>query len=102
MINRGKIKIAAVLGAALMTAFSPAAALFREPAGTVFAAEQAGSVNATNVNVRSGPGTSYSKVAVLSRNAQVTVKAQVAGTDGNSWDHIRFDGGEGYISAQYV
>ncbi len=102
MINRGKIKIAAVLGAALMTAFSPAAALFREPAGTVFAAEQAGSVNATNVNVRSGPGTSYSKVAVLSRNAQVTVKEQVAGTDGNSWDHIRFDGGEGYISAQYV
>ena len=46
-----------------------------------YAEERTASVNATNLNVRSGPGTSYQALAKLSKGAPVTVLGEQTGTD---------------------
>lgn len=49
------------------------------------------------LNVRSGAGTSYSKIGKLSRNANIeVVDAQ------NGWYRIAYNGGYGYVSSAYV
>ncbi len=71
-----------------------------------YAQERTASVNATNLNVRSGPGTSYQALAKLSKGAAVTVLAEQTGTDGTLWYQIRYSGsgGEqtGYVSSKYI
>ena len=55
----------------------------------------------TSLNVRSGAGTSYEKIGVLSLNQQVTALGDT--TDG--WQMIRFDKGKqgiAYVSAKYL
>lgn len=69
---------------------------------TAYAAEWTGRVSATSLNVRSGPGTSYSSVARLSNNAEVTVISQESGSDGHIWYKIRWSGGEGYTRSDYI
>lgn len=69
--------------------------------------ERSAMVNATNLNVRSGPGTSYQAVAKLSHGAPVTVVGEQTGTDGKVWYQIRFTGSggaetTGYVSSQYI
>ncbi|NJN95062.1 MAG: SH3 domain-containing protein, partial [Anaerolineales bacterium] len=56
-------------------------------------------VNAANLNVRSGPGAYYAIVAVLQngQTAEVTGRSYDAG-----WWQIRVPGGFGWVSAQYV
>ena len=54
-----------------------------------YAEERTASVNATNLNVRSGPGTSYQALAKLSKGAPVTVLGEQTGTDGVVWYQIR-------------
>lgn len=56
-----------------------------------------GTVNAGPLNVRSGPGTSYSKVGSLGRGASVTVVDKV-----NGWYKITSGKLSGYVSADYV
>ena len=58
---------------------------------------QRGMVNTSALNVRSGPGTGYSKVALLSRGASVTITGE---TDG--WYAITAGSIEGYVSAEYI
>ncbi len=53
----------------------------------------------TNANVRSGPGTAYSKVGTLSNGATYRVTGQSA--DG-SWWQISYDGQQGWVSGDVV
>ena len=62
----------------------------------------ASSANATitggsTINVRSGPGTEHSRVAMVGAGKRVTVM----GTSGD-WYHISFDGKTGYVLCDYL
>ena len=58
--------------------------------------------NATNVNVRTGPGTSYEVITMLQEGNQMTRIKKGVGT-GDRWDMVRLSNGIiGYISQNYV
>ncbi len=61
-------------------------------------------VTSDNLNVRSGPGTSYSKVTSISKGTIVTrIRRAVATANGYVWDKIRLvDGTEGYVATDYL
>ncbi|MDO4572996.1 MAG: SH3 domain-containing protein, partial [Clostridia bacterium] len=63
------------------------------------ASESAGYINASGVNVRSGPSTAYDRLLRLSRHTSLTI----LGSSG-SWYHVRIDasGQEGYVFGKYV
>ena len=52
----------------------------------------------TNVNFRSGPGTSYSSYGVLSTNTKVYAYSKTS----NGWIHVKYNNTYGYIYAQYL
>lgn len=52
----------------------------------------------TGVNIRSGPGTSYSIVGGLARGQSITA----VGKPHHGWVKVRFNGGTAYVSAQYL
>lgn len=54
-------------------------------------------VNTSALNVRSGPGTSYDKVAKLSSGAIVTILAEE-----NGWSQISTGKVNGYVSSEYL
>lgn len=56
-----------------------------------------GTVTASSLNVRSGPGTYYSKIGSLKKGATVQIVSQT-----NGWYKIYYKNGTGYISAQYI
>ncbi len=56
-----------------------------------------GTVTGSVVNVRSGPGTSYSIISQLKKGASITIIATLDG-----WYKISINGGEGYICSDYV
>ena len=67
-------------------------------AGSSNTTAASGYVTATaNVNVRSGPGTGYSKLGVLSKGATVAK----LGTSG-SWTIINYNGTKAYVSTDYL
>lgn len=107
MKKKGYKRVVALLLGCIM-AFSPWQAGHTGLSGMVsMASERTASVNATNLNVRSGPGTSYQAVAKLSHGAAVTVIGEQTGTDGKLWYQIRFSGGGGaetigYASSDYI
>ena len=68
-----------------------------EPPASDEAEPQKGMVNTSALNVRSGPGTSYSRVALLSRGASVTITGEADG-----WYAITAGSIEGYVSAEYI
>ncbi|MGL4451822.1 MAG: SH3 domain-containing protein [Sarcina sp.] len=54
--------------------------------------------NVSNVlNVRSGAGTSYSKIGTLKANAKVTINSEK-----NGWYNIDFNGSTGFVSKDYI
>lgn len=55
-------------------------------------------VTATSLNVRSGPGTNYSKIGSLKSGKKV----QVTGKTASNWYRITFNGTEAYISGEYI
>lgn len=60
--------------------------------------EYYGKVVPTNgLNVRSGPGTGYSKIGALSYNAKVLIKEEK-----NGWGRISINGDPGWISLSYI
>lgn len=59
-------------------------------------------VNASTLNVRSGPGTSYSIVTKLTNGAAVTVVNEKNGSDGALWYEIRFNNSNGQTVSGYV
>ena len=54
-------------------------------------------VNTDSLNVRSGPGTTYSKVGTLSKGSKVEVLSE-----SNGWSKINYNGKEAYVSSQYL
>lgn len=54
-------------------------------------------VTATSLNMRTGPGTSYSRIATLSKGTAVTI----LGSSG-SWYYINANGRTGYVSGAYL
>ena len=60
-------------------------------------------VDADRMNVRSGPGTNYGAVGVLTDNAQVTVISETYGNDGHTWYQISYGNGQtGYARSDYI
>jgi beta-N-acetylglucosaminidase/uncharacterized protein YraI len=64
--------------------------------------EKAATVNATSLNVRSGPGTTYSVVTKLTNGASVTVIDEKNASDGALWYQIRVSGSGGQAVTGYV
>ena len=72
---------------------------------TGFAAAQTrtGTVATTALNLRSGPGSSYTSLGLLSINKVVTILDETYDTSGDKWYHVISPAGtEGYVSAKYV
>lgn len=55
----------------------------------------------TTLNVRSGPGTGYSKIGKLYKNNQITVNS-VTTNGSRQWGTIDYKGRTGYVAVQYV
>ncbi|WP_155550135.1 SH3 domain-containing protein, partial [Paraclostridium sordellii] len=56
-----------------------------------------GVVNATTLNVRSGYGANYSKIGTLTNGSKVEIVESQ-----NGWYKIKYNGGYGYVSGDYV
>ncbi len=69
---------------------------------TAYAESRAAVINSDRVNVRSGPGTTNSKVATLTSGTAVTVTGETKGTDGYIWYSISWNGGSGYARYDYI
>ena len=73
------------------------------PSYRVFAyTERPASINASSLNVRSGPGTGNSSVGKLSSGTAVTVINETTGSDGRLWYQIRYTGSGGAAATGYV
>ncbi len=59
-------------------------------------------MNATSLNVRSGPGTTYSIVTKLTNGASVSVTDEKNGSDGALWYQIRVSNSAGQKVTGYV
>lgn len=64
--------------------------------------ERSATVNASTLNVRSGPGTGNTSVAKLAKGASVTVINETTGSDGKTWYQVRFTGRSGSAQTGYV
>ncbi|NHM33273.1 SH3 domain-containing protein [Neobacillus terrae] len=64
----------------------------------VNAASVAYTVTATNLNVRSGAGTNYSRIGSLRQGSAVQVIQKLS----NGWYKISYNGKTGYVSGQYI
>ena len=90
-----RIKAAALAAAvALQSVAAPAAGVM--PLASLTAYADSGFVNTDRLNVRSGPGTSYDKVATIGAGSQVSINGETTGSDGQVWYSISFNGGSGY------
>ncbi|MGL5693482.1 MAG: SH3 domain-containing protein, partial [Peptostreptococcaceae bacterium] len=54
-------------------------------------------VDATSLNVRSGPGTNYSKIGSVKNNEEVGIISE-----SNGWSKIKYSGKVGYVSSEYL
>lgn len=56
-----------------------------------------GTVNTAALNVRSGPGTSYTRIDCISKGTEVTILSENGG-----WYKVKFGTKTGYVSAEYI
>lgn len=87
--------------ALLMVPFSAPAAHAATPAAQAAAVQTAGT-NATttaNVNLRSGPGTSYSVQVLIPAGASVTI---ISGPINTVWYQVSYAGRTGYVHGNYL
>ncbi len=84
-----------------MAVYQPAVSMVPVMEAMAYTERQA-SINGTNVNVRSGPGTTNSVVTRLSKGTSVTVIGEQNASDGALWYQIRFTGSGGAASTGYV
>lgn len=66
-------------------------------APAVSAASTKGSVTATKLNVRSGPGKTYKKVGSLKKGTSVTIVSTKA-----AWKKVSYKNGTGYVYSKYL
>ena len=59
--------------------------------------QRTGTVTASSLNVRTGPGTKYSRVGLLYRGAKVTITGE-----SGSWYQIKSGSLSGYVSKSYI
>ncbi len=85
---------------ALQGAVFPAS--FDLPSMTLTSYADSGFVNTDRLNVRSGPGTSYDKVATIGAGTQVSILGETTGTDGNTWYNISYGSGSGYARHDFI
>lgn len=104
MKNKGKRVLAAALG--LLLAFQSAgqSGFLNNHSGRAYG--QTATVDATTLNVRSGPGTGYSLVARLNYGTTVSTIGETTGSDGVLWYQIQYTSGTetrtGYVSSAYL
>ncbi|WP_409296006.1 SH3 domain-containing protein [Peribacillus sp. SCS-26] len=77
--------------------FSPYSGIISDKPAEVQAATTY-TVNASSLNVRSGPGTKYAKIGSLPRGASISVVTKLS----SGWYKISYKGKTGYVSGQYV
>ena len=62
-----------------------------------------GTVATTALNLRSGPGSNYTSLGLLSINKVVTILDETYDTNGDKWYHVISPAGtEGYVSAKFI
>ena len=82
--------------------FAVVCCIFFASAQLAFAATQTGTVATTALNIRSGPGTNYRSMGLLSINKEINILDTVAGSDGKTWYYIAYNGINGYVSAEFI
>lgn len=58
----------------------------------------AATVTASALNIRTGPGTNYSKAGLIYRNTRIVILE----TTNSDWYKINYEGTEGYVSTDYL
>ena len=76
--------------------------IFLMSAQFAFAAGQTGTVATTALNIRSGPGTSYRSMGLLSINKEINILDTVPGNDGKTWYYMEYNGINGYVAAEFI
>ena len=76
--------------------------IFLMSAQFAFAAGQTGTVATTALNIRSGPGTSYRSMGLLSINKEINILDTVTGNDGKTWHYMEYNGINGYVAAEFI
>jgi uncharacterized protein YgiM (DUF1202 family) len=61
-----------------------------------------GQISASSLNMRTGPGTSYSIISSLSSGSSVKVTGVYKNSSGGYWYQINYNGTNGYVDANYV
>ena len=70
--------------------------------GSFSAYGQTGVVNTDRLNLRSGPGTNYSAIKVLSTNTRVEILESTRAQDGYEWLKVKAGENTGYLRSDYV
>ena len=107
MKKRGKQILAALMSALMVVQLPGMSGFLNDNPGIAYAdTYRQATVEATTLNVRSGPGTGSSIVKKLSHGAAVTVIGESRDSAGTLWYKIRFTSGtetkEGYASSEYI
>ena len=68
----------------------------------VYSAGETGKINATDVNVRSGAGTTYSILGTVNKGYTFTVTGTKKDKSGAKWYKFRYKSKDGYVLAKYV
>ena len=82
--------------------FAVICCIFLMSAQFAFAAGQTGTVATTALNIRSGPGTSYRSMGLLSINKEINILDTVTGNDGKTWYYMEYNGINGYVAAEFI
>ncbi len=64
--------------------------------------EKTGTVTASSLNVRSGPGTTHSILGTVHSGEVVRIVGEANASDGKIWYQINFKDGKGYVSSSYI
>lgn len=99
MIARSRERRKFFLGLALLAVIC---CIFLMSAQFAFAAGQTGTVATTALNIRSGPGTSYRSMGLLSINKEINILDTVTGNDGKTWYYMEYNGINGYVAAEFI
>lgn len=77
--------------------------IFIAATGLAAAATKTGTVATTALNLRSGPGSNYSSLGLISINKEVTILDETYDVNGDKWYFVISPAGnQGYVSAKYV
>lgn len=76
--------------------------IFLMSAQFAFAVGQTGTVATMALNIRSGPGTSYRSMGLLSINKEINILDTVTGNDGKTWYYMEYNGINGYVAAEFI